>query len=178
MKTADYYINNLEMTRHIEGGAYKENYRAPLILPRSALTNAHQGERNASTAIYFLLQYGEFSAFHLLASDEVLHFYDGDPLHIYVIDSAGQMTQQKLGRDLEHGQSFRCVVPGGNWFALRCEVENGFSLIGCTVAPGFDFADFQLDDRAALLEKFPQHMQLITEMTFVRDIPTNIVANS
>lgn len=171
MKDAEYYITKLEMTRHIEGGAYKENYRAPLLLPRAALSAAHQGDRNASTAIYFLLKHGEFSAFHLLASDEVLHFYDGDPLVIYEIDASGHMLRHQLGRDLENGESFRCVVPGGSWFALRCEVENGFSLIGCTVAPGFDFADFQLDDRAALLVKFPQHAQLITEMTFVRDLP-------
>ncbi len=169
MKTADYYIQKLEMTRHIEGGAYKENYRAPLVLPQSALTSAHQGERNASTAIYFLLSYGEYSAFHALASDEVLHFYDGDMLHIYEIDQAGEMQVHKLGRDLDNGEQFRVVIPGGSWFALRCEKVGGFSLIGCTVAPGFDFADFQLDDRAKLLAKFPQHSQLITEMTFERN---------
>ncbi|MEN9865178.1 MAG: hypothetical protein RL748_768 [Pseudomonadota bacterium] len=168
MKNAQYYIDKLEMTRHIEGGAYKENYRAPLLLPQSALTPQHLGARNASTSIYFLLSHGEFSAFHLLASDEVLHFYDGDVMHIYEIDAAGQMQVYKLGRDLEQGESFRVVIPGGSWFALRCEVPGGFSLIGCTVAPGFDFADFTLDDRAVLLEKFPQHAQLITEMTFVR----------
>lgn len=169
MKTAEYYIQKLEMTRHIEGGAYKENYRAPLVLPQSVLTSAHRGERNASTSIYFLLTYGEFSAFHLLASDEILHFYDGDPILIYEIDPVGQMRVHKLGRDLENGESFRVVVPGGSWFALRCETENGFGLIGCTVAPGFDFADFQLDDRALLLERFPQHAQLIYEMTFERN---------
>jgi predicted cupin superfamily sugar epimerase len=169
MKTAEYYIQKLGMTRHIEGGAYKENYRAALVLPRASLTPAHQGARNASTSIYFLLSHGEFSAFHLLASDEILHFYDGDPIHIYEIDPAGQMHCHKLGRDLEQGESFRVVIPGGSWFALRCERENGFGLIGCTVAPGFDFADFQLDDRAMLLQRFPQHSQLINEMTFERN---------
>lgn len=168
MKNADYYIAKLGMTRHIEGGAFKEHYRAPLRLPRSALSPAHQGERNASTAIYFLLRHGEFSAFHLLASDEVLHFYDGEPMHVYEIDAAGAMQVHVLGRDLDGGQRFSAVVPGGSWFALRCEVPGGFSLIGCTVAPGFDFEDFTLDDRAVLLGKFPQHAQLINEMTFVR----------
>jgi predicted cupin superfamily sugar epimerase len=168
MKSADYYISILDMTQHIEGGAFKEHYRAPLLLPQSALSARHQGDRNASTAIYFLLRHGEFSAFHLLASDEVLHFYDGQPLHVYEIDKAGAMHVHKLGRDLEGGERFSLVIPGGHWFALRCEVPGGFSLIGCTVAPGFDFADFTLDDRAVLLGKFPQHAGLIEEMTFER----------
>lgn len=165
---AAYYIDRLGLTQHIEGGAFKEHYRAPLVLPQSALSPAHRGDRNASTAIYFLLRHGEFSAFHLLASDEVLHFYDGAPLHVYEIDPFGAMRVRTLGRDLENGEQFSLMVPGGNWFALRCEVPGAFSLIGCTVAPGFDFADFQLDDRALLVAKFPQHAQLITEMTFVR----------
>lgn len=165
---AEYYIDKLGMARHIEGGAFKEHYRAPMVLPRSALSAAHQGDRNASTAIYFLLSHGEFSAFHLLASDEVLHFYDGDPLHIYEIDATGEMKVQTLGRSLARGERFAALVPGGSWFALRCEVPGGFSLIGCTVAPGFDFDDFHLDDRAMLLAKFPEHAKLIREMTFDR----------
>ena len=168
MQDAEYYIARLGMTRHIEGGAYKENYRAPLVLAQTTLTSGHNGPRAASTAIYFLLKTGEFSAFHMLASDEVLHFYDGAPLHIYEITAAGSMQVHVLGRELEQGQQFQCVIPGGSWFALRCEVENSFSLIGCTVAPAFDFADFHLDDRAALLQQFPQHAQLIREMTFER----------
>jgi hypothetical protein len=168
MKNADYYIAKLGMTQHIEGGAFKEHYRSPMRLPQSVLSAAHKGERNASTAIYFLLRHGEFSAFHLLASDEVLHFYDGEPMHVYEIDAAGAMHVHVLGRDLDDGQRFSAVIPGGSWFALRCEVPGGFSLIGCTVAPGFDFEDFALDDRAVLLKKFPQHARLIGEMTFER----------
>lgn len=168
MKNADYYIAKLRMTQHIEGGAFKEHYRAPLLLPGATLSSAHKGDRNASTAIYFLLRHGEFSAFHLLASDEVLHFYDGSPLHVYEIDAVGAMHVHKLGRDLDSGERFSLVIPGGSWFALRCELAEGFSLIGCTVAPGFDFDDFTLDDRAVLLGKFPQHAQLIQEMTFER----------
>ena len=168
MKNADYYIAKLGMTQHVEGGAFKEHYRAPMLLPQSVLSAAYKGDRNASTAIYFLLKHGEFSAFHLLASDEVLHFYDGLPMHVYEIDAAGAMHVHTLGRGLACGEQFALVIPGGSWFALRCEVAGCFSLIGCTVAPGFDFDDFTLDDRAMLLKKFPQHAQLIREMTFER----------
>ncbi len=167
-KTADHYIAQLGMQQHVEGGAFKEHYRSPMLLPASVLSGEHRGDRPASTAIYFLLRHGEFSAFHLLASDEVLHFYDGEPLHVYAIDTAGAMHVHTLGRDLARGEHFSVVVPGGHWFALRCEVDGGFSLIGCTVAPGFDFEDFTLDDRAMLLKRFPQHAQLIQEMTFDR----------
>ncbi len=168
MKDANYYITKLGLTQHIEGGAFREHYRAGMLLPQSVLSAQHQGDRNAGTAIYFLLRHGEFSAFHLLASDEVLHFYDGEPLQVYAIDTAGAMHVHTLGRNLDGGERFVLVIPGGHWFALRCEVAGGFSLIGCTVSPGFDFEDFTLDDRAALLKKFPQHAQLIGEMTFER----------
>ena len=165
---ADDYIAKLGMTQHVEGGAFKEHYRAPMRLPQAVLSAAHKGDRHASTAIYFLLRHGEFSAFHLLASDEVLHFYDGQALRVYEIDAAGVMHIHTLGRDLDGGERFALVIAGGSWFALRCEVAGGFSLIGCTVAPGFDFEDFTLDDRAMLLEKFPRHAPLIREMTFER----------
>lgn len=168
MRDAEYYIAKLGMQRHIEGGAFKEHYRAPLLLAQEQLTAGHKGPRNASTAIYFLLQSGEFSGFHKLASDEVLHFYDGAPMHVYEIDLQAQMHEHVLGRDLEAGQTFSLVIPGGHWFALRCETASSFALIGCTVAPGFDFADFQMDDRASLLQQFPQHEKLIVEMTFER----------
>lgn len=170
MKNADYYIAKLGMTQHIEGGAFKEHYRAPLLLPRSAVGTAYKGDCNASTAIYFLLRHGEFSAFHRLVSDEVLHFYDGSPLHVYEIDVAGTLHVHKLGRDLESGERFSLVIPGGSWFALRCEHAGSFSLIGCTVAPGFAFEDFVLADRAVLLGQFPQHTALIQTMTVEREI--------
>lgn len=168
MQDAEYYIAALGMQRHIEGGAYKENYRAPLVLPQNVLSAGHHGPRAASTAIYFLLKHGEFSGFHMLASDEVLHFYDGSPMHVYEITPAGEMRIHQLGRNLAQGQHFQCMIPGGHWFALRCEVADSFALIGCTVAPAFDFADFHMDDRASLTAKFPQHAQLIKEMTFAR----------
>lgn len=167
-KSADHYIAQLGMQLHVEGGAFKEYYRSPLKLPHAVLSAAHRGDRPAGTAIYFLLRHGEFSAFHKLASDEVLHFYDGEPLHVYEIDKDAVMRQHKLGRDLAQGERFSLVVPGGSWFALRCEVAGGFSLIGCTVAPGFDFEDFTMDDRATLLERFPQHDRLIRELTYER----------
>lgn len=166
MNIAQYYLEKLNLTRHVEGGAFKEIYRSSLILPENTLPKEFNGDRCVSTAIYFLLKHGQFSALHKIASDEMWHFYEGDELCIYEITQEGKLKQHRLGRDLEKGQSFTCVIKAGSWFGSRCEVENGFSLVGCTVAPGFDFKDFILAERTQLCEKFPQYKKLIEELTY------------
>jgi predicted cupin superfamily sugar epimerase len=162
---AQYYIDKLGLTIHPEGGAFKETYRSDLIVPKHALPGAFQGSRNASTTIYFLLEEGQFSAFHQIASDEGWHFYDGEPLTVYEIRLDGKLIIHKLGRNLEAGETFQCMIKAGSWFGSRCEIENGFSLVGCTVAPGFDFVDFSLADRKELTRQFSQHAVLIESLT-------------
>ena len=164
--TADDYIKKLDLTSHIEGGAFREIYRSEMILSQNHLTEYHKGNRNASTAIYFLLKYGQFSALHKIASDELWHFYDGNPLCIYEITKSGSLIKHLLGRDIDNGESFTCVIKAGSWFGSRCEVENGFSLVGCTVAPGFDFEDFELARREELSKEFPDYVSLIKELTY------------
>ena len=134
-------------------------------MPLSALSPNHKGNRSASTSIYFLLEYGEFSAFHRIASDELWHFYDGNTLYIYEIKENGELIKHLLGRDLENCEALQILIPAGSWFASRVEVAGGFALCGCTVAPGFDFADFELADRVILQEQFPQHVQLIASLS-------------
>ncbi|MES2381608.1 MAG: cupin domain-containing protein [Bacteroidota bacterium] len=163
---AKYYIDKLGLTKHVEGGAFKETYRADLIIENNALTPNFKGDKNASTGIYFLLEYGQFSAFHKIASDEMWHFYDGDTLTIYEIENDGTLITHKLGRNIEAGETFQCVIKAGNWFGSRCEVANGFSLVGCTVAPGFDFADFELANKSILQNQHPHLANLIDEMTY------------
>ncbi len=165
MKTAEYYINKLNLTSHIEGGAFKETYRSESLIPKEMLNEDFHGDRNVSTAIYFLLKQGQFSAFHRIASDEMWHFYDGDTLCIYEITKQGKLFKHQLGRDIEKGECFQCVIKAGSWFGSRCEVPGGFSLVGCTVAPGFDFNDFELAKLGVLTNEFPQYSQLIEELT-------------
>jgi predicted cupin superfamily sugar epimerase len=165
MKTADYYIKKLRLITHIEGGAFRETYRSEMTVAQEHLGPGFKGDRNVSTAIYFLLKYGQFSALHKIASDELWHFYDGDSLCIYEITMEGELKKHLLGKDLEQGESFQCVVKAGSWFGSRCEVANGFSLVSCTVAPGFDFADFMLADRTELSNAFPKYKELIKELT-------------
>lgn len=164
MATAAYWIDRLGLTAHIEGGAFKEIYRSQLVLPQEVLTPQHQGNRNAMTSIYFLLQQGDFSAFHKIASDEIWHFYDGSPLCIYEITAHGILVKHILGKDIEDGQLL-VIIKAGSWFGSRVEEPAGFTLCSCTVAPGFDFADFELAERETLQTTFPQHAGIIGEMT-------------
>jgi predicted cupin superfamily sugar epimerase len=157
------YISHLHLQPHPEGGWYSETYRSDEST--SDLPARFGGERNFSTAIYFLLPGHTFSAFHRIKSDELWHFYDGDMLEIFVIDESATLSIIQLGRDTDSGQVFQAVVKRGHWFASRCSVADGFSLVGCTVSPGFDFADFELAVRSELLEHYSQHEEHIIALT-------------
>ena len=136
-----YWIRELQLIPHPEGGYYRVTYTSQLRVPTLG------GERAASTAIYFLLSGRDFSAFHRIASDELWHFYAGNALVVYVIDAAGNSSEMRV----DGVGSFQAVVKAGCWFASRLEEPVGFALVGCTVAPGFDFADFELAKRAELV---------------------------
>ncbi len=167
--TVDEIVRALALLPHPEGGFYRETYRAPLVLPHDAIAGTHPGDRSASTAIHFLVPRGSFSALHRIASDEVWHFYGGAPLEIVEIDPSGALTSTRLGNDLASGERPQHVVPRGVWFGSRVlggsEARGDHALVGCTVAPGFDFADFELADRATLAAVFPLHRALVGELT-------------
>jgi uncharacterized protein len=125
------------------------------------LPERFKGDRYFSTAIYFLLEGKQFSAFHRIQSDELWHFYSGAGLHIYVLHQDGRGELLKLGNDLANGYSFQQMVPAGCWFASKPVSESSFSFVGCTVAPGFDFADFELAEKNALLTEYPNYKDWI-----------------
>lgn len=152
------------MQPHPEGGYFAEAYRATETIPQSALPGRFSGDRPFSTAIYFLLESHHTSALHRIQADEVWHFYAGDPLNVFVISSTGELTVIRLGNDPERGEVFQAVVPAGSWFGSKPAPGGTYSLTGCTVAPGFDFADFELADRTALLAQFPQHREVIEQL--------------
>jgi predicted cupin superfamily sugar epimerase len=163
-KNAAYYIEKLGLNQHVEGGSFVETYRSNIQITKQHLPSIFTGDCNISTAIYFLLEHGQYSAFHKIASDEMWHFYAGSTLTIYELDQTGKLITHKLGNDLEAGESFQCVIKAGNWFGSRCEVKNAFSLAGCTVSPGFDFNDFELANKADLINQYPTYQNLIEEM--------------
>ena len=157
------YITRFNLQPHPEGGWYAETYRSSEST--NQLPERFAGPRNFSTAIYFLMPGNSFSAFHRIKSDELWHFYDGDMLEVFVIDEQGAMQIIRLGRDTANGEVFQATVRAGLWFASRCSVKDGFSLVGCTVSPGFDFADFEMANRAELLKQYPRHSQYVNELT-------------
>ncbi len=157
------------MQPHPEGGYFAETYRSTETIPQVALPNRFGGDRVFSTTIYFLLESHHVSALHRIQADEVWHFYAGGTLEIFVISPTGELTLIRLGNKLEQGEVFQAVVPAGCWFGSKpagtTAEETAFSLVGCTVAPGFDFADFELADQATLLAQFPQHKAVIERLT-------------
>jgi uncharacterized protein len=170
-RNAKYWIEHLSLEPHPEGGWYRQAYRADLLLPKQILAEQFTGFRAASTAIYFLLERDDFSAFHRLLSDELWHHYAGGPVLVHVIDPDSNYSQIKLGSDPEAGQTFQAAVKAGCWFASHLEdavhdkQEDAFALVGCTVAPGFDFEDFELAKRDELRQIYPQHQKLIDRFT-------------
>jgi len=165
MASADDYIRDLGLQPHPEGGWFRETYRAAEAIPGSGLPERFGAERSISTAIYFLLKRGNFSAFHRIRSDELWHFYAGQSLVIHIIEPEGHCWAVRLGADTAAGESFQALVPAGCWFAAEVTAGGEFALVGCTVAPGFDFADFELAQRENLIASYPAHRELITRLT-------------
>lgn len=152
------------MRPHPEGGYYKETYRAGGLIPQAALPQGFHGPRNHSTAIYYLLPAGTKSKLHRIPSDEVFHFYLGGPMVLAKISPAGQVSLVRMGQDVAGGCELQHVVAAGDWFGAYPEEGSPFCLIGCTVAPGFDFADFELGDRGKLLRDFPVAAEVIEKL--------------
>ncbi len=164
MNAAD-IIKELALTEHPEGGYFKETYRSAGKISNLELGTEYQGDRNYSTGIYFLLTSEKFSAFHKINQDEMWHFYKGTPLLLHIISKEGSYTSVTIGNDLKKGQVPQYLVKGGDWFAAEVIDKDSYTLVGCTVAPGFDFADFVLPERKELVALFPQHKGIITKLT-------------
>ena len=164
MNSSD-YVKALALAPHPEGGYYRETYRSRELIPQAALPGYFNGARNYSTAIYFLLEAGDFSAFHRIKSDECWHFYAGGALVIHVIKEDGNYYSVTLGNNLHERQHLQCVVPANHWFASEPAAGTTFSLVGCTVSPGFDFNDFEMAEAAVLCNQFPAHSSLIKKLT-------------
>ncbi|MFC3651215.1 cupin domain-containing protein [Dyella humi] len=157
-------IKQLDLQPHPEGGFYRRTYRSDERITRTK-ADGTSTQRHASTGIYYLLQGQAYSAWHRIDSDEMWHFYAGDPLLIHMLDEHGAWTVQRLGNMLhEPDAAFQFVVPAGCWFAAEREGSQGYSLVGCTVAPGFEFEAFELADTQTLLRRYPEHEAVIRRL--------------
>lgn len=162
--TADFWIEKLQLHAHPEGGYFREVYRSNETISADFLSNRYDSERCMATSIYFLLKSEQISAFHRLKSDEIWHFYSGSSITVYIIDKGGKLTENILGCDILKNETLQLVIPHGCWFAAKVNLPETYSLVGCMVAPGFDFNDFELAEKSALTECFHQHLELIEKM--------------
>ncbi|HLI04384.1 MAG TPA: cupin domain-containing protein [Terracidiphilus sp.] len=158
--TADGIRSLLNLEPHpVEGGFYRRTYTSMDCVP------LERGVRPLGTAIYYLLESGTFSEMHLLSSDEIFHFYLGDPVEMLQLYPDGGSAVFTLGPDLEAGQLVQLLVPAGVWQGARLAQGGSMALLGCTVTPGFDFADYRSGSRDKLIEKWPQESDRIKALT-------------
>jgi predicted cupin superfamily sugar epimerase len=167
VNTPQDWIDHLDLESHPEGGYYREIYRGDDTIPASALPDRFDGSRNTAALIYFLLPGDAVSALHRIQQDELWHVLAGTSLTLHQIAPDGTLRQQSLGRNVANGETLQAVVPAGHWFGATVNDPDGYALVGCTTAPAFDFADFELADRDALIDQFPQHRDVITRLTRV-----------
>ena len=162
---AKQYIDKLQLISHPEGGYFREVYRSDELISKVHLPNRYDSSRVFSTSIYFLLEGKQVSKFHRLNSDEQWHFYDGSALLLYTIDDSGRLYKSLLGNRIEDGTTFQVNIKRGTWFGAELFDKSSFALVGCTVAPGFDFDDFELGKRDDLINSFPEHHEIINKLT-------------
>jgi predicted cupin superfamily sugar epimerase len=170
MTDAKQWIDTLHMTRHAEGGFFKQSYRCIETIDKEHLPARFDGNRQISSAIYFLLEGDDFSAFHRLRQDELWHFYQGCPLTIHVIDEAGEYSEVKLGVNLSKGELPQAVVRAGRLFGATIADSGSYALVGCTTAPGFEYDDFEMPSRERLLDDYPRHRKIIERLTRSRSV--------
>lgn len=155
MKSAEYYINNLNMEKHIEGGYFKESFISQDELNK---------DKKLWSSIYFLLRTGEVSNFHRLKSDELWYYHDGEALTIYMITPEGELITKRLGKNIEKGESPQVLVEKGCIFGSAMN-NDGYALVGCMVSPAFQYDEFELFKRESLLELYPKYKDIIIKLT-------------
>jgi len=163
--TVEELITLLSLTPHPEGGYYRETYRSAETIPDNVLPDRYKGDRSYGTAIYFLLNPDTFSALHRLKTDEVFHFYLGDPVEMLQLLPSGSGRVIKIGNEIKSGMHLQVAVSRGMWQGSRLIRGGEYALLGTTVAPGFKFVDFEIGQRDKLLQSYPRFRDLIVALT-------------
>lgn len=153
-------IEKLELKAHPEGGYFNEIYRSSEVYTGGNIS----AERNCGTSIYFLLKGNDFSSFHRLKYDEIWHFYKGSPISVVMLDQSG-IKYKTLGTDILNNEEPQIIIPAGTWFGGYLKNNDSYSLIGCTMSPGFDYQDFELAKRNELLTMYPDYKEIIHKLT-------------
>ena len=164
-KNANYWIENLNLKPHPEGGFYREIFASGTLLNGNCLPQKISGNRPFYTSIYFLLKNDDISHFHRIKSDEIWCFHAGDALNIHIIDKNGNYLIKKLGLNTDENEFPQHLVEAGCWFGAGLKNQKGYALVGCLVSPGFDFQDFELAKKTELLVEYPEHKEIIEKLS-------------
>ncbi len=161
MKNAEFWIQNLDLMPHPEGGFYRESYRSNIETEPKKLPKNIKGSRRLCTSIYYLLRSEEKSKFHRLKSDELWYYHHGSSLKVVMIDHEGNKQTKFLGPNFEKAEQFCLLVPAGTIFGAEVTEKSSYSLFSCVVSPGFEFDDFEMFDKEDLLQAYPKHSEII-----------------
>lgn len=155
--TARDWIVRYDLQPHPEGGFFKRTYCSDNSFSGDLEKDPFPAGRPFSTAIHFLMEAGDYAAFHRIKSDELWHFYEGGPLELYLLQEPDRLEVIRMGKD----QLLQCVIPANHWFAAAPAAGSDYSLVGCTVSPGFDFRDHEMARADELLRTFPAQADII-----------------
>lgn len=159
-------IQKLKLEPHPEGGLFALHFRSNQQIKSCDTARYNNEERCSGSAIYYLLRNDEYSAWHRLKSEELWHYHRGSAVKLHMIDSHGKLTSQLVGDPLNIPDAeYQVVIPADVWFAAENLDKNHYSLVGCTVSPGFEYKDFELADKEALTQLFPQHAEMIARLS-------------
>jgi hypothetical protein len=158
--TAREWIDQLNLQPHPEGGYYKRTYCSERIFSGNIELDPFPAGRPHSTAIFYLMEASDFAGFHRIKSDELWHFHDGSQLELYILRSPDRLELIRMGK----GDALQAVVPANHWFAAVPARHSDYSLVSCTVSPGFDFRDHEMASTPELIEQFPSHAELIRRL--------------
>lgn len=160
MHTAEYWIQNLDLKPHPEGGFYKEMFRSNIVISKDELPVGYKSSRRLTTSIFYLLRTEDYSRLHRLKSDEMWYFHYGSAIRIIYIDHEGKKHTKLLGANLEKAEYFYLHIPAGNIFTAEVVDKDSFSVFSCVVSPGFEFDDFEMFDKEDLIQAYPKHASL------------------
>jgi uncharacterized protein len=163
MQKAEYWIQNLNLLPHAEGGFYREIFRSNVDVDQKHLPVGYDGSRRLSTSIYFLLRSGDVSRFHRLRSDELWYYHAGSGLKLILIDREGNKHTRLLGPRLEKAEQLQVLIPAGTIFGAEVLESGSYGLVGCMVSPGFEFADFEVFEKEDLIQAYPRHIDVINK---------------
>ena len=156
----DYLVHRLSLQPHPEGGFYAPAFRSEQQIETTSLNGNWKGPRSLYSSIFFLLTANHHSSWHRIASDEIWHLYEGDDICVHILHPDGTYSLERLSNKAGK-EKFSAIVKAGCWFASHCEGALGYALSGCTLAPGFDFEDFELGNTQELIKVYPEYAKII-----------------